>query len=46
MVGCHTPHYSSLMLMKHLRPLEYGFVEFSRQKVRLNPTTTRVFLMV
>lgn len=31
------------MLMKRLRPSEYGFVEFSRQKVRIYPTQTPDF---
>ena len=49
MVSCSTLHSSSLILTKHLRPPEYGFVEFSRQKVRIYPTSTqprfRIFLI-
>lgn len=39
-VGRLALHSSSLSLTKPLRPLEYGFVEFSRQKVRIYPDPT------
>lgn len=35
MVGCLALHSSSLQFVKLLRPVEYAFVEFSRQKVRI-----------
>lgn len=43
MVGCLVLHSSYLPHVKLLNPLEYGFVEFSRQKVRIyaNPTHPR-----